>query len=57
MCYYWAVAVLPINDTIMVLYLYPVFTTLFAALMLKERISSLHVAALALAMTGILLMT
>eukprot|EP01083_Nonionella_stella_P072955 196952_1 len=54
--YYWAVALLPINDTIMIFSLFPIFTTLLAALILKERVSYTHMCALFVAMIGVLLM-
>lgn len=55
-CYYWAVAILPINDTIMILSLFPIWATLFSHLILKERVSYQHIFSLFIAIIGILLM-
>jgi len=56
-CYFWAVDLLPIDDCIMMFSLFPIFSTLFSALILKERVSYWHLLALGIATTGIVLMT
>eukprot|EP00484_Ammonia_sp_Unknown_P021042 CAMPEP_0197033380 /NCGR_PEP_ID=MMETSP1384-20130603/11806_1 /TAXON_ID=29189 /ORGANISM="Ammonia sp." /LENGTH=572 /DNA_ID=CAMNT_0042463185 /DNA_START=38 /DNA_END=1756 /DNA_ORIENTATION=- len=56
-CYYWAVDILPIDDVLFLFSLYPVFSSIFSMLILKERVTYQHVLSLCIAMVGILLIT
>ncbi len=54
-CFFWAVTKLPLADVTVIHFTNPVFTAIFAALFLEERIGRAETAGLALSLAGLVL--